>query len=140
MKMSDAIVWTAWMVQHAEAAEMSVRPKGFTSNRLDCRSGFVNAMSTAMLWANEGFIADNFHISAPYVDISKADIAKLGAARKVPFEDTWSCYKGALTHCGCCGTCVERAESFHLAGVPDPTQYADPNFWKQAVADYRGAK
>ena len=41
----------------------------------------------------------------------------------VPFADTWSCYKGGASHCGRCGTCVERKEAFTLAGVPDPTQY-----------------
>jgi 7-cyano-7-deazaguanine synthase len=29
---------------------------------------------------------------------------------------------------------VERAEAFHLAGVPDPTTYADAAYWKTATA------
>ena len=28
-------------------------------------------------------------------------------------------------HCGMCGTCIERREAFHLAGVDDPTPYAN---------------
>ena len=59
-----------------------------------------------------------------FVDITKADIAKLGHELGVPFEMTWSCYKGQELHCGKCGTCVERREAFHLAGVEDPTTYA----------------
>jgi len=30
---------------------------------------------------------------------------------------------GGDTHCGRCGTCVERKEAFKLAGVPDLTVY-----------------
>jgi 7-cyano-7-deazaguanine synthase len=41
----------------------------------------------------------------------------------VPFEHTWSCYRGGERHCGRCGTCVERREAFELAGVTDPTVY-----------------
>jgi 7-cyano-7-deazaguanine synthase len=60
----------------------------------------------------------------PFVDISKADIVKIGHDLNVPFEKTWSCYKGLELHCGKCGTCVERREAFYLAGVEDPTEYA----------------
>ena len=30
----------------------------------------------------------------PFVDMTKADIVSLGAKLGVPFEKTWSCYKG----------------------------------------------
>lgn len=43
-------------------------------------------------------------------------------------------YKGGEVHCGRCGTCVERREAFHLAGVADPTPYHDPDYWVRAVA------
>ncbi|GCE23514.1 7-cyano-7-deazaguanine synthase [Dictyobacter kobayashii] len=61
---------------------------------------------------------------------SKAQIARLGANLNVPFELTWSCYEGGNEglgdqHCGVCGTCVERYEAFKVAGVPDPTVYAN---------------
>ena len=38
-----------------------------------------------------------------------------------------------MHHCGRCGTCVERREAFHLAGIPDPTGYEDADFWRVAV-------
>ena len=38
--------------------------------------------------------------------------------------------QGRARHCGRCGTCVERREAFHLAGVADPTEYDDPDFWR----------
>jgi len=60
----------------------------------------------------------------PFVEATKADIVRLGAGLGVPFERTWSCYKGGQVHCGTCGTCVERREAFRLAGVADPTPYS----------------
>jgi 7-cyano-7-deazaguanine synthase len=90
----------------------------------DCRPVFLSAYRRMVLLANEGFLADQFTVLAPFIDLSKADIVTIGAALDVPFEDTWSCYRGGTSHCGTCGTCVERREAFELAGVPDPTEYA----------------
>jgi 7-cyano-7-deazaguanine synthase in queuosine biosynthesis len=59
-----------------------------------------------------------------------------GAKHGTPFGDTWSCYKGGVRHCGRCGTCVERREAFHLAGISDPTDYEDPDFWVAATSAY----
>ena len=74
--------------------------------------------------ANEGFVSEHFTVLAPFVAWTKADIVRRGAELGVPFEDTWSCYKGGDVHCGTCGTCTERREAFELAGVSDPTHYA----------------
>ena len=59
----------------------------------------------------------------PFVGMTKADIVALGAKLKVPFEKTWSCYKGGTLHCGRCGTCIERREAFYLSKICDPTIY-----------------
>lgn len=91
----------------------------------DCRPAFVEAAEQLALVANEGFVADGFHLLAPFLYSTKADIARRGAELGVAFEDTWSCYAGGERHCGRCGTCVERREAFALAGVPDPTAYED---------------
>lgn len=94
----------------------------------DCRSDFINALSTATE------LACGVTIAAPFNIISKADIVALGHTLDAPYHLTWSCYEGGATHCGRCATCVERAEAFHLAHVPDPTVYTDPTFWKGIVA------
>ena len=57
-----------------------------------------------------------------------------GEKYQTPFAETWSCYKGGERHCGRCGTCVERREAFDLAGVTDPTDYEDKDFWREAIA------
>ena len=98
----------------------------------DCRPGFVDAFQTMQDAALDGYADIRLH--TPYIDGSKADIVADGARRGVPFAETWSCYKGRDRHCGRCGTCVERREAFDLAGIPDPTDYADPDYWRTAIA------
>ncbi len=66
----------------------------------------------------------------PFLNIDKAEIARQSAQYNVPVENTWSCYKGNELQCGRCGTCVERIEAFHLAGIEDPTEYEDSEYWK----------
>ena len=61
----------------------------------------------------------------PFIHLTKAQIVTRGHELGVDFSQTWSCYKGGQVHCGACGTCVERREAFILAGLPDPTVYAD---------------
>jgi 7-cyano-7-deazaguanine synthase len=90
----------------------------------DCRPEFVTALSKALVLATEGFAPPGFRLYAPFVGMTKAEIASLGKRLGVPWEQTWSCYEGGAIHCGRCGTCVERREAFQLAGVGDRTEYA----------------
>lgn len=85
----------------------------------DCRAGFIDAMSQAMI---EGTY-DHVSILAPYTAITKSDIARHGKALGLNYGLTYSCYKGREKHCGRCGTCVERREALAEAGIPDPTDY-----------------
>jgi len=87
----------------------------------DCRGAFITAMSAAM---SNGTYA-KVKINAPYTDISKTDIARIGKMIGVDYAKTYSCYKGGEKHCGKCGTCVERKEALHDAGIDDPTEYED---------------
>jgi 7-cyano-7-deazaguanine synthase len=103
----------------------------------DCRPGFTEAFAAMQRAALDGYAEVALHV--PFVHRSKADIVTEGARAGTPFAETWSCYKGGEIHCGRCGTCVERREAFDLAGVDDPTAYADPDFWKAAVAARAGA-
>lgn len=85
----------------------------------DCRPEFVAAMSQA----TSAGTYNHVQVYAPFTDISKADIVRIGTRLGIDYRETWSCYKGGTLHCGKCGTCVERREAFRLAGVPDPTEY-----------------
>ena len=85
----------------------------------DCRVDFITPMSQAI----ERGTYRNIKLLAPFSNISKTDIAKLGSGLGVPFELTYSCYKGGKKHCGKCGTCFERIEAFNDSGIKDPTDY-----------------
>lgn len=98
----------------------------------DCRPAFIESFQTMQQFALEGLAEIKLH--TPFVLGSKADIVTTGNELGVPFARTWSCYKGGEIHCGRCGTCVERLEAFALAGVADPTEYEDGEFWQRAVA------
>ncbi|HEX6509207.1 MAG TPA: 7-cyano-7-deazaguanine synthase QueC [Chloroflexota bacterium] len=86
----------------------------------DCRPEFILSFQTMERLAMD---APNLTIEAPFLNMTKAEVVTIGTALSVPFEETWSCYKGGHLHCGSCGTCVERREAFVLAGVDDPTSY-----------------
>ena len=99
----------------------------------DCRPEFIMAMRHTLVIANHGFINPNFYVYTPFIHSTKADIASLAGTLDVPIEETWSCYNGRDKHCGRCGTCVERIEALHVAGVTDLTEYEDPEYWKTQV-------
>ncbi len=86
----------------------------------DCTPEFIGAMANAIYTGSYYTI----RLFAPLQSLKKADIVKLGNDLGVPFENTWSCYKGEDKHCGTCPTCRSRREAFRIAGVEDPTQYS----------------
>ena len=86
----------------------------------DCRVEFVSAFEKAERLATDN---ERLTIVAPFVDMDKSGIVRLGARLGVPFEDTWSCYVGSRMHCGTCSSCRERKRAFIEADVDDPTQY-----------------
>jgi 7-cyano-7-deazaguanine synthase len=97
----------------------------------DCRPAFVEQFQAMQDVSLEGGHVPRLY--TPYLLWSKADICRRGAELHVPFQETWSCYKGGQLHCGLCSTCSERRESFPLAGVPDPTEYADADYAKRSL-------
>lgn len=82
----------------------------------DCSSAFNKAISEA-IWLGSG---NQLKVEAPFVEMTKAEVVKIGLKLKVPYELTWSCYEGKDKPCMVCGTCIDRAEAFRLNGVPDP--------------------
>ena len=110
--MAYAITVDAGVVAYAaHAGDHAIYP--------DCRPEFVEAMKRVALLVD----FKPRVIDAPYILMTKADIAREGAVLGVDYSMTWSCYEGGDVHCARCGTCVERREAFALAGVVDPTRY-----------------
>lgn len=73
----------------------------------DCRPAFISAMKKAAKVADYRRI----DVYAPFLYLSKGQIAKIGAKLGVNFDETWTCYKGLSKPCGKCGACVERLEA-----------------------------
>jgi len=86
----------------------------------DCREEFVEAVEKALRLSLDH---PGFRVLAPFIRCRKAEIVALGSSLGVPYEYTWSCYKGLEKHCGVCSSCRERKRAFKEAGVHDPTEY-----------------
>ena len=85
----------------------------------DCRPKFIDSMASTMFLGTYNGV----QLYAPYTNLTKAQIAKIGASIGVDYAVTYSCYKGGEKHCGKCGTCIERKESLRDANIQDPTEY-----------------
>ena len=72
----------------------------------DCRPSFLAALNET-LKASETPV----EVCAPYSPMSKRDIVKRGREMAVPFDETWSCYKGWTEPCGTCPACILRQEA-----------------------------
>lgn len=92
----------------------------------DCRPEFIRAFEAmANLATKAGVEGARLRVHAPLIDLSKADIVRLGTSLGVDYALTVSCYQAddAGHACGVCDSCRLRREGFAAAGLPDPTRY-----------------
>ena len=82
----------------------------------DCSDAFNKSMNDA-IYIGSG---NQVKIEAPFVNLTKKDIVRMGLELNVPYELTWSCYEGHDKPCGVCGTCIDRIKAFEANGVRDP--------------------
>ena len=96
------------------------------SGYADCRPLFIERFQALIDVATQRTAEGGRPIllMAPLLHSSKAQIVRLGAELGVPFELTWSCYKGEERPCGACDSCVLRAKGFEEAGLFDPLMAA----------------
>ena len=86
----------------------------------DARGEFFTAMGAAVSLGLNHSIA----VAAPFADLHKEDVIRLGVELGVPLEATMSCMNPtAGEHCGACSKCRERQQAFAAARVNDPTTY-----------------
>ena len=84
----------------------------------DCRPKFFKAF---VKMAKVGTLyGRRIKILAPLLNKNKAQIISLGQNLGVPFNLTWSCYRGSRRPCGKCDSCYWRAKGFSQAGLLDP--------------------
>lgn len=89
----------------------------------DCRPEFIHAFERlADLATKAGAEGQRFQVHTPLIDLSKAEIVRLGNSLGIDLGMTTSCYdpgpKGEP--CGGCDSCRLRAKGFAEAGVEDP--------------------
>ncbi|MBZ0070686.1 MAG: 7-cyano-7-deazaguanine synthase QueC [Thiohalobacteraceae bacterium] len=92
----------------------------------DCRPEYIAAFERlANLATRAGVEGAAFHVHAPLMRMSKAEIIRTGIGLGMDYGLTLSCYAAdaAGRACGCCDSCRLRAAGFIAAGVPDPTRY-----------------
>jgi 7-cyano-7-deazaguanine synthase len=92
----------------------------------DCRPEFLEAFArVANLGTKAGVEGDRFHIHAPLLRLTKAEIIRKGVWLGVDLALTHSCYDPCAEGgaCGRCDSCLLRKKGFVEAGVPDPTTY-----------------
>jgi 7-cyano-7-deazaguanine synthase len=95
----------------------------------DCRTEFIEAFERMSNLATKTGVEGRtrIQIRTPLIQLSKADIVRLGRELNLPFALTHSCYDPDATGraCGGCDSCLLRAKGFREAGVVDPAN-ADP--------------
>lgn len=106
---------------HGLKAVMIANHSGDHAIYPDCREKFIKAMGAAI----EAGTYESIELRAPYTLMSKTEIASHGKRLGVDYSHTYSCYKGEETHCGRCGTCIERRQALAEAGIDDTTVYED---------------
>jgi 7-cyano-7-deazaguanine synthase len=92
----------------------------------DCRPEFIEAFERLANLATKAGVENKgrFRIHTPLIQLSKADIIRLGASLGVDFGLTHSCYDPAPDGeaCGRCDSCQLRRAGFEAA-IADPTNY-----------------
>jgi 7-cyano-7-deazaguanine synthase len=93
----------------------------------DCRPEYIAAFQNlAQLATKAGVEGAQFHIHTPLIQLSKAEIIRLGSQLGVDYSLTVSCYAADSRGraCGRCDSCRLRRAGFEQAGIADPTHYA----------------
>jgi 7-cyano-7-deazaguanine synthase len=116
-------------VVNADALYIGVNAVDY-SGYPDCRPEYIKAFQgVADIATKQAVTGHPIHIETPLQTLSKADIIRLGSSLQVPFELTWSCYRGGSKACGRCDSCLLRLRGFQEAGIPDPLDYETLPDW-----------
>jgi 7-cyano-7-deazaguanine synthase len=92
----------------------------------DCRPEYIAAYERmANLATRAGIEGKTVHVRTPLIDLSKAEIIKLGLSLGVDYALTTSCYDPTVhgVACGRCDSCRLRLKGFAEAGLKDPIRY-----------------
>jgi 7-cyano-7-deazaguanine synthase len=83
----------------------------------DCRPDYYKAFQKV---TEKGTKARKIKIMTPLINMTKAQIIRLGRKLKAPLDLTWSCYAGGSKPCGVCDSCRLRQKGFGQPSPPSP--------------------
>ena len=96
----------------------------------DCRPDYIKSFQNLANIATKKSIENGkILIKAPLIHLSKAEIIRKGYKLNVPFNKTWSCYKGGKKACGQCDSCLLRLKGFKESNLKDPINYESMPKW-----------
>ena len=103
------------------------------SGYVDCRPIFIKRFQELVKVATVAGVQGRvIKIKTPLINMTKAEIVKLGEKLGVPWGSTWSCYLGEKLACGVCDSCQLRLKGFVQAGVKDLLKYKKlPGFYRE---------
>jgi 7-cyano-7-deazaguanine synthase len=121
--LSMALAWAEVL----EAADIFIGVNAVDySGYPDCRPEYIRAFeSMANLATRSAVEGVPFHVHAPLIHLSKAEIIRRGTALGVDYALTVSCYQASDDGkaCGQCDACRLRKDGFRQSGITDPTRY-----------------
>lgn len=99
----------------------------------DCRPEYIRSYQRMADLATKKAIEGNpVEIKTPILYLSKSEIIRKGIKLGVPYQDTWSCYKGKKEACGRCDSCMLRLKGFMKNNLDDPISYSYyPKWYKK---------
>ena len=93
----------------------------------DCRPEYIAAYERMANLATRGGVEGTapVRIATPLINLTKAEIIRLGTSLGVDYALTTSCYDPASdgAACGHCDACLLRLRGFAEAGLTDPARY-----------------
>ena len=95
----------------------------------DCRPEFIASFQTMARLATKTGVEGTTEVTihTPLMEMTKADIIRVGIGLGIDYGITISCYAPDDTGraCGHCDSCHLRRRGFTDAGIADPTRYLD---------------
>lgn len=109
----------------AEAIYIGVNALDY-SGYPDCRPEFVAAFQQVLnVGTKPGAEGRPVRIETPLLNLSKAQISRLGTDIGAPLHLSYTCYSGTRPSCGVCDACLLRLKGFREAGLEDPIPYVE---------------
>ena len=87
----------------------------------DCKPQYYEAFNRLITVGTKP--TTNMEVETPIINMSKAEIIKIGISLNAPLHLSWSCYKNTDKACGVCHSCFLRLKAFKEAGARDLIPY-----------------